>query len=392
MGRWVAVCEFRFSFLPLFSLCCAVTVLLPPTGPLRPRSPFRKSTTAISLSVQRRALARRGAISSPASIRSSLSPDKPKGPYSSSIPIRTGKEYFVNPQYDTVVTNTSTSLTELWSPRFSTSANFGFIHDYTLESALQTSGIITQMAERYQYTTGGGVKYALTENLSLQASGSYSDTTYPSHQSGLSDEQAYQVTVTPMWSITPRNDIGLSSTFSTQDYTSFSSETNTVTEMVTWKRLLNETASFELSAGYYLTWSSYVTQVLRFIPPNEIVLLTLPGSGSGSGPAATVSLKKDWSERFSTTLMANKSQYSDTYARSFDQSTIGFSVGYRLSELTTLNFSSSYDMNDQASQGTEKIDYVSIGPSIERRISENLTARLRGSYNWRPTAPTGRRR
>ena len=158
--------------------------------------------------------------------------------------------------------------------------------------------------------------------------------------------------------------------------------------MLYWKRLLSETTSFELSAGYYSTSSSFLTQVVRFIPPAPPVLVTKPGSGSGSGPAATVNLKKDWSDRFSTTLLANKSQYSDEYARSFDQTTVGFSAGYRLSELTTCNLNVSYDINDQT-QGNENIDYVSIGPSIEKKISENLTARLRGSYELETESSNG---
>ena len=48
----------------------------------------------------------------------------------------TGETYLKNPKYDTVNTDTSASLTELWTPRFSTDANFTFYHDYTLENAL----------------------------------------------------------------------------------------------------------------------------------------------------------------------------------------------------------------------------------------------------------------
>ncbi len=301
----------------------------------------------------------------------------------------TGEKYIENPSFDTINTNTYTSLTELWSPRFTTDANFRFIHDYTLENELETSGIATQKTERYQYNAGGDVKYAITGDLNLQAAGSYIDTMYPSHPSGLPDYNAYTVTVTPVWSISPRMDIGLSSNFVRQDYPSFSAEMNTVTEMIYWKRLLTPTTSLGLSAGYYYTWTSYVTQVVMYIPPGLPVLATVPGSGSGSGPAAAANLKQDWSQRFSTTLMAGRSQYDDPYARSFAKTCVGLSASYRLSELTTVNLRATYDMDDQITQGNLNIDYIYIGPVIEQRISENIIARLRGSYELQTNSNTG---
>lgn len=301
-----------------------------------------------------------------------------------------GEKYVKNTQYDTVNTNTGASLTELWSPRLSTDLNFRFYHDYTLQYSLATSGIVTQRADRFQYNAGGGFTYALGENLSVQAGCMYSDTTYPSHPFGLSDEQAYQVTATPFWSITPLDTVGISSSFSRQEYPTFSAQTDTVTEMLSWKRLLNETTSFELSAGYYYTWSSFVTQVLVFIPPAEVVLANMPGSGTGSGPAANCSFQKQWSERLSTTLTASKSQYSDAYARNFDQTAVGLNASYRLSELTTFNCGASYDLNDQTAQGSEKIDYLNIGPSMVRKITDNLSASLRGSYEYETDSAAGR--
>lgn len=301
----------------------------------------------------------------------------------------TGEKYIENPRFDTINTNTYTNLTELWSPRFSTGTNFRFVHDYTLENELETSGIATQKAERFQYNAGGDVKYAIADNVNLQAVGNYIDTIYPSHPSGLPDYNTYQATVTPIWSITPRMDIGLSSNFIRQDYPSFSAEINTVTEMINWKGLLTPTVTLNLSTGYYYTWTSYITQVVRYIPPAPPVLATAPGSGSDSGPAAAATLKKDWSQRFSTTLMANKSQYSDPYARSFDKTSVGLSASYRLSELTTLNLSATYDMDDQITQGNLNIDYIYIGPAIEQRISENLIATLRGSYELETNSNTG---
>lgn len=294
--------------------------------------------------------------------------------------ITTGKKYVENPRFDTVDTDTNTSLSELWSPRFSTDASFRFIHDYTLENELETSGIVTQKAERYQFNVGVGGKYALSESLNLVANGTYIDTNYPSHPANLPGYQVYQGVITPIWSITPRDNIGLSSNFYWVDYPSFQATVKTITEMLYWQRFLSETLNFRLSAGYYFTSASFVTQVVKFIPPFPPVVVRKPGTASDSGPAAAVDIRKDWSERFSTTLFASKQQYDDPYARSFDKTSVGVSARYGLTELTTVNFRAAYDMNDQTSQGTEKIDYVNIGPSIERRLSENFTARLSGSY------------
>lgn len=292
----------------------------------------------------------------------------------------TAQKYLNNPKFDTIDTNTYTSLTRLWSPRFSTDVNFRLMHDYTLENALETSGIVTQRAERFQYNFGAGFKYALSETLHLEARSTYTDTNYPSHPVNLPDYHIYQGSITPVWSITPKDDIGLSSSFSSQEYPSFSAHIDTLTEMLYWKRLLSPTMNLTLSGGYYFTWTGFVTRVTQFIPPSFFVIVTKPGSGSDSGPAAAVNLKKDWSERLSTNFFASKQQYDDEYARSFDKISVGSSARYGLSELTTAYFRISYDMDDQTSQGTEKIDYVNISPSIERKLTRNLAARLSGSY------------
>src|SRR5208337_3446606 len=106
-----------------------------------------------------------------------------------------GQAYFENPKLDTVNTNTTTSLTEMWSPRFSTSANLGLIHDSTLEDQLQSSGIITEKVERYIYSFGLGGKYDLSEGLNLNASGLFAKTIFPS--GAYPDSDVYQGTITP---------------------------------------------------------------------------------------------------------------------------------------------------------------------------------------------------
>jgi hypothetical protein len=294
--------------------------------------------------------------------------------------ITAGQKYIENPGLDTITTDTKASLTELWSQRFSTDANFRFIHDYNLENELATSGIITQLTERYQYTAGLGSKYALTESLNLAINGAYTDTIYPSSPVYLPNYTIYQGTITPIWAITPRNNVGLSSSFFEQDYPRISASMKTVTEMLYWESFVTETLNFRLGAGYYFTSAGFLTQVYKFIPPSTIVVVNKPATATDIGPAVTADIKKDWSERFSTTLQAGKQQYSDPYARSFDQTSVGVTARYGLTELTAIKFSATYYSNDQISQGNEKIDYVNITPSIERSLSENLTGRLSASY------------
>jgi hypothetical protein len=303
--------------------------------------------------------------------------------------ITTGLQYFENPSLDTIYTDTKASLTELWSQRFSTDENFRFLHDYTLENELESSGIITQMAERYQYNAGLGCKYGLADALDLIANGVYTDTIYPSHQASLPNYTVYQGAITPVWAITPRNNLGFSSNYYAADYPQFSASLKTITEMFYWERFVTETLNFRVSAGYYYTSSSFVSQVLQFVPPSSLVVVTKPGTASDSGPALAADIKEDWTERFSTTLMASKQQYDDPYARSFDKTSVGVTAKYGLTELTTVNFRASYDMNDQTSSGTQKIDYLLIGPSIERNLSENLIGRLSGSYELESYTSSG---
>jgi len=291
--------------------------------------------------------------------------------------VTTGQAYLENPKFDTINTNTTTSLTELWSPRFSTNANLGLVHDWTLEDQLQSSGIVTQKTERYLFSFGLGAKYDLSESLNLAASGLFAKTIYPSGT--LPDSDVYQGTITPIWAITPRDNIALSSNFSYTEY-SIATTVKTVTEMLYWERHLTETLSFKLSGGYYFTTLDFTTQALEFIPPSRIMIVNRPATENDSNFVFGLDLKKDWSDRFSTTLSAGNQQYNDVNARSFDSTFFSGTAKYALSELATVNFLDKYNMNNQISKGTEKIDYYIINPSIERNLTENLIVRLSGSY------------
>ncbi|SPF31243.1 exported hypothetical protein [Syntrophobacter sp. SbD1] len=296
--------------------------------------------------------------------------------------VTSGQVYLQNPKFDTVNTYTTAGLTEFWSPRFSTSANLGLVHDYTLEDQLQQSGIIAAMTERFMYSCGLGDKYDLSESLSLALNGSYAKSVFPSNVLPGSDD--YEGSISPVWSVSERNNIGMTSSFS---YINYSNDTTikSVTEMLFWQRAFSETMNFKLSGGYYYSSLDFLTPTVELIPVIPPFLYTpvtvlVPTTGTAGGFIYSAELKKDWSERFSTTFSAGSQQYNDVNARSWDSTTISGGASYKLSELTTFNFMAKYYMNDQLGGGIEKIDYYIISPSIEMILTEKIVLRLNASY------------
>jgi hypothetical protein len=282
--------------------------------------------------------------------------------------VTNGEVYIKNPKFDTINTNSTASLTESWSQRLSTTANVGLVHDWTLEDQLQTSGIITEKTERFLFNSGLSGKYDLNESLNLTASGQYARTIFPAGT--LPDSFVYQGTITPIWAVTPRDNIGFSSNFTDTEY-DISTKIRTVTEMLYWERTLTETLSFKLSGGYYFTTLDFITRTPKFV---------LSQTDNDSGFVFGVDLKKDWSEVFSTTFSAGSQQYNDVNARSFDSTFFSIGARYRVSDVTTVSFNARYNLNDQISRGSEEINYYIINPSIERNLTDNLIVRLAGSY------------
>ena len=308
--------------------------------------------------------------------------------------------YLYNPQYDTVNTNTTASLTEIWSPRFLTSASFGFTHNQTLEQQLQASGIIALRTDQYQFTYGLGCTYGLSESVNLTVSGSYIKSIYPS--GFLPESDVYQAVATPVWMVSERTNIGLSSTLSYTDYgaaggagvsgtgaaATGSTTIKSLTEMLFFERSFSETLSLKLSGGYYLSSLAFAAQTPEFIgwviTPTGIfpyyILRTQPATATEGGFVFSTELRKDWSEKFSTSFWAGKQQYNDVSGNSFDSMYFSGTAIYKLSELTTLSFTARYNTNDQISGGTQKIDYVTLSADIERNLTENISVKLGGSY------------
>jgi len=299
--------------------------------------------------------------------------------------------YIRNTGYDIINTNTTAGLTENWSPRFSTTASAGLLHDQTIEQQLQASGIVSLRTEHYQFNSGLGCTYGLSENLNLIVSGSYARSIYPS--GALSDSDTFQGSITPTWAIGPRNNIGLSSSFSYTDYDSggvanTGTTIKTLTEMLFWESHFSETLSFKLGGGYYFSIDNFTTlapvliPILPPLPIYELVFVPTPATGTSGGFVFSADLKKDWTERFNTTFSAGRQQYSDVNARSFASTFVSGTATYKWSELTTINFSARYNTNSQLTEGNQKIDYYIINPYIQRNLTENLVLRLAGSYEY----------
>ena len=291
--------------------------------------------------------------------------------------------YINNPKYDTIDTDTKTSLTHAWTSKFSTEGDFEFVHDYTLEDQLQQSGIRTLLTERFQYNFGLTGKYALSESLSLAVGGTAGRGDYPSGL--LPNQTTYGVSVTPVWNLSPRDNLSLSSSFDYADYQGTSTIKN-FSEMFSWERQVSETLSFKVGGGYQFTAVDYLKIVFVPLLQSEGIQFgtfnTATGTASSNNPVGVAELKKDWTERFSTSISVTSKYYNDANGRSFDMTSFTGSAKYGISERTRLNFDAGYNINQQTSLGNETIDYYRLTPSIERDLSEFLTLRLAGSYEY----------
>jgi hypothetical protein len=274
-------------------------------------------------------------------------------------------------------------LIHSWTPKFSTEGDFEFIHDYTLEDQLQQSGIRTLLTERFRYDFGLTGKYALSESLAIAVGGTAGWSDYPSGL--LPNQTTYGASITPVWNLSARDNLSLSSSFNYANFSSTSTIKN-FSEMVSWERQMSERLSFKVGGGYQFTTVDYLKEV--FVPLFEFDgtlfgrFNTATGKASSSSPVFVAEVKGNWTERFSTSISATSLQYNDANGRSFDKTSFAGSAKYGISERTRLNFDAAYDINQQRSLGNERIDYYRLTPSIERDLSEFLTLRLVGSYEY----------
>jgi len=82
--------------------------------------------------------------------------------------------------FDNEFYNANVNLAHKLTQRFSTNAAFGFTKDTTLESELVETGRIQYREDRYRYDAGAGIRYSLTELVSLSLNYAYNNIDYKS--------------------------------------------------------------------------------------------------------------------------------------------------------------------------------------------------------------------
>lgn len=300
--------------------------------------------------------------------------------------ITTGEKYYDHPSLDTVNTDSKASLNHQWNPAFSTGANVGFLHDSTLESQLEQAGIRSVRAERYHFDVGMGSKYAFTDRWSVEVSAAGGGSTYPSDI--YPDSTSVQAGITPIWAVSDRDIIGLNSSFYYTDF-SDTSKITTFSEILYWQRLISETLTLKIGTGYQFTSVDYYAYEVQFILPGFPILVRRSFSSNDSMPVFLADLKKDWTEKLSTTISAGRQEYNDANGASYESLTFRGSARYAFSEFTSLSLGMQYNFNDQISRGEENINYISVTPSIERKLTEHLSVALRGAYEHELSEYTG---
>lgn len=286
-------------------------------------------------------------------------------------------KYTDNPRFDTIDTAFKGSLAIKWSPRFSTEANIAFVHDTTLEDQLEQAGIRTIKAERYRYEFGAGAKYALTEKISLLVSGSGGQSLYPSGE--VEDQVTSRIRLVPAWALSERDTIGLESSFTYREFEKGLRIYN-ISEIIFLQRLLSETLSFSFGLGYQFQTTESALRTALMTSLDGLVLTGRPETKTDGTPIAVTEVKKDWSERFSTTVTAGRQQYTDVDGQSFESNFVGGIATYLVSERVTFKFSARYYSNTEIDQGGRKIDYFVLAPLMERKITANLGISLRAAY------------
>ena len=290
-----------------------------------------------------------------------------------------GMIYARNSQLDRVETFNNAAWIRQWSERFSTDLGANFTKTTALESQLQEAGLRATLANQYLYNLRAKGTYALTELVSLSLGGNAGQTWYPEKQFPNSNSAMGNLTLA--WKRSDFDTIGLDWLYSYKHYL------DTTTDNVQffrpglyWQHIFSETTSLVVGAGYRFTAISYYQYVFELDPQVRIVKKWFTKTSNTYDFWAT--LKKNWSERLSTSLTAGRDQYSDVSAQTFDHMYVGTQIQYGLSELTTVNCGLRYDYNAEILRGNQRWNYVSLSPSIDRKLTGDLTLRLAGSYQY----------
>ncbi len=290
-----------------------------------------------------------------------------------------GYKYAKYTQYDTVETNNIAVLNQQWTPQYSNTFTALLVKDTTLDSQLSEAGLRGRKVEQYVYNLGLKNKYAFTDvfSASLTASGGqtfYPDKTYP-------DSRIFLANISPEWLLNPRDTIGIYSGYLEKDYTGSSTIQNLI-ELVYWQRAWNETTSTNLQAGYRYSRIGQYTFVFEKLPQGGLTIVRKKETALNNGFVFSAGLRKNWTERLSSSFSAGHEQYAAADARIYNHTYVQANATYSLSEINTLSCYAQYDFNAETITGGERSNYLQIAPSLDHRLTETVSLKLSGSYQY----------
>lgn len=299
-----------------------------------------------------------------------------------------GVLYIKNSQLNRIETYNNTGWTRQWSPRLSTDLGAGFNKTTAQTTQLEEAGIATALADQYIYNVRLNGTYALSEVLSLSTGGTAGQTWYPDKFfSGTTarffDSNTALGNLNLAWKRSEVDTLGLNSVYSYTHY--IDATTDNVQYFrpgVYWERTLSETASFMLGAGYRWTWISYFLNVPQIDPSGQLTFVKQSFNNTSSAFDFAATLRKSWTNRFSTSFAAGRDQYNDVNAVTTNHMYGAASMQYGLTELTTFNCQVRYDYNSRIGQGTYTTNYFVVSPSLQRKFTQDLSLRLAGTYAY----------
>jgi len=297
----------------------------------------------------------------------------------------TGEKYFDHSNLDTLITDNTASLRHYWNEKLSTTLSANFRKDNVLETEIERAGLTGVRKDRYRYGFDLSGTYAFSDTLSLTLGGGGSFSEYPNGP--YPDLDLWQVSVNPMWAISPKDTLGLLVNYYDADYKDVGT-IRTLVQSLYWRRDLTEKTYIVLGAGYRRTRTKYKVSTLSIIiDPGTGALIITPvekdETSTDSGFIFNFSLNYKWTERFSTTVNAGREQYNSVDARSIERSFIRGTLRYRLTEKASVNCNMGYDITNEEGRLGEDTDYVRVAPYLSYRYTEKLTFRLGGSYEYK---------
>jgi len=273
-----------------------------------------------------------------------------------------GEKYISHDEFDTINNFTDASLVHQWSPKFSTDFKANFVKDQAFETELEQVGLVAVRTDRFRYGLELATTYSPFETSFMVISASadrsqYPDGIYP-------DLGRLQAGLNPGWLISTRDTIGIRFNYLFGDYRNIRS-IQTPSGEVYWNRDFSDTAFLTLGAGYRYTWVDITgTDITK----------------TDNGFIFSLTLHKDWTDRFYTSISAGRDQYLAVNARVVENNYVRAALNYRMTEVISLNCDIAFDFNTKSGPDAEDSNYYRITPYVGWRISDSMYLRLWGQY------------